>query len=272
MPAIVAEVLTNSAGGLRLYVLHVRLFGSRRGDHDGVVHRSVIGQNRYDLRDGRALLADGIVDTDQVVALVVDNGIEGNSSLAGLAVTNNQLPLSTADRNHTVDRFQSRGHRLSHGLAVDDARCQPLQRNGLVATNGPLVVDGLAKRVDHATDHGVTDRHAHDSSGTLDLVPFADLGVVAQEHDANLVLFQVHGDTRHVVRKSEQLSSHDLVQAMHAGNAVTETDHGTHFIHGDLGFVILDLLADEFSNFVCFDLRHMFSSYVLVFSSQHAPI
>ena len=109
---------------------------------------------------------------------------------------------------------------------------------------GAFVVDGLAERVDHAADHGVADGHAHDASGALDLVAFLDLGVLAEQHHADLVLFQVHGDSGEAVREGEQFAGHDFVEAVNAGNAVAEREHGADFIHRDLDFVVLDLRAD----------------------------
>jgi hypothetical protein len=47
---------------------------------------------------------------------------------------------------------------------------------------------------------------------------------------------------------------------MDAGNTVPEGDDGADFVDRDLGFVILDLLADQLSDLVCFDLGHKISS------------
>ncbi len=74
-------------------------------------------------------------------------------------------------------------------------------RNELVGVDRALVVDGLAERIDHAADHGVAHGHAHDAAGALDLVALFDLGVLAHQHHADLVFFQVHGDAGNVVRE-----------------------------------------------------------------------
>ena len=162
--------------------------------------------------------------------------------------------------NHAVDGLQAGGHGLAHRLAVDDARSDALQRDELVGRDRALVVDGLAQRVHHAADHGFAHRHAHDAAGALDLVAFLDFGVFAQQHRADLVFFQVHGDAGHVVRELEQFAGHDFVQAMDAGDAVAQGDDRADFVHGDLGFVVLDLLPDQLCDLVCFDLCHKVSS------------
>ena len=121
---------------------------------------------------------------------------------------------------------------------------------------GPLSSMGSAERVDHAADHGVAHGHAHDASGALDLVAFFDLGVFAEQHDADLIFFQVHGDAGYAVGEGKQFAGHDFVESIDARDAVAQRDDGAGFVHGDLGFVVLDLLADQFRDFVCFDLCH----------------
>ena len=97
-------------------------------------------------------------------------------------------------------------------------------------------------------------------AGALDLVAFLDLGVVAEQHGADLVFFQVHGEAGNAVRELEQFAGHDLFETVDAGDAVAHRHHRADFIDGDLGFVIFDLLADELGNLVCLDLSHMKSS------------
>ena len=82
----------------------------------------------HHLRDRRTLLPDRAVDANQVVALVVDDGVERDRGLAGLPVADDQLALAAADRNHAVDGLQSGRHRLTHRLPVDDAGSNALQR------------------------------------------------------------------------------------------------------------------------------------------------
>ena len=161
-----------------------------------MAHGAGFGQRLHDLRDGRALLADGAVDADQIVLGVVDDGVEQDGGLAGLAVADDQLALAAADGDHGVDGLEAGGHGLAHGLAVDDAGGEALDGQRLGGGDGALVVDGLPERVDDAADHGLADRHARDLAGALDLVAFAELGVVAENDGADLILFKVQGRVR----------------------------------------------------------------------------
>src|SRR3982750_1289942 len=52
---------------------------------------------------------------------LVDDRIDRDGGLAGLAVADDQLALPAADRHHRVDGLESGLHRLRHRLASDHA-------------------------------------------------------------------------------------------------------------------------------------------------------
>ena len=108
-----------------------------------------------------------------------------------------------------------------------------------------LAVDRLAERVDHAADQRVADRDRGDLAGALDLIVLADLLVLAEERDADVVLFEVEDDAADVVRELEQLAGHGAGQAVDARDAVTDGEHGAGLDDRDLLVVLLDLLADD---------------------------
>src|SRR5258708_8887730 len=208
MLAVVTEILADGRRRIGRDVLHRRGIGSGGRDNHRVIHGPGFGQRLDVIGDGRGLLPNRYVDANQVVALSVDDGIERHRGLTSLAVADDQLTLAAADRNHAVDGLQAGLHRLFHRRAVDDARRDFFDRVELIAEDWPAIVDRLAERVDHAADHGVAYRHRHDALGALDYVAFFDLVVVAEQHRANLVFFQIHGDAVYFVRKFEQFPGH----------------------------------------------------------------
>src|ERR1700754_2698248 len=62
--------------------------------------------------DGGHALPDRDVDRDDARVLVVDDRVERDRRLAGLAVADDQLALAAADRDHRVDRLEAGLHRL----------------------------------------------------------------------------------------------------------------------------------------------------------------
>src|SRR3546814_4122553 len=91
---------------------------------------SLVFQYLHELGDAGALLADGDVDAVELLRLVValvdrlliDDGVERDGGLAGLAVADDELALAAADRDQRVDRLEAGLHRLVHRLARDAAR------------------------------------------------------------------------------------------------------------------------------------------------------
>jgi hypothetical protein len=254
--ALVAEILSDCSRRVGSQVEHRRRFGGGRRDDDGVIHGAVFGERLNDLRNRGALLPDHAIDADQVLALAVDDGVEGDGGLAGLTVADDQLALSAADGNHRIDGLQSGHHRLAHRLTGDDTGRQALYGQGLLGFDRALIVNRLTEGVDHAADHRVAHGHAQNLAGTLDLVALANLGVVAHQHRAHLILFEVHGQAGNAVGKLDQLAGHHLVQAVNTRDTVAQRDHGADFIDTDLGIVVCDLLSQELCNFICVYLRH----------------
>ena len=96
------------------------------------------------LGDRRLLLADRDVDADHVLALLVDDRIDRDRGLAGLAIADDQLALTAADRDHRVDGLDARRHRLVDRLPSHDARGLELDLTSRLAVI-TLAVDRLRR-------------------------------------------------------------------------------------------------------------------------------
>src|SRR5579871_1763682 len=225
MALAVTEKLAHRAAGVGRDVLHGRRIGRGGGHHDGVIHGAVIFEGLHHLRYGGSLLADGDIDTDHVAALLVDNRVERDRGLSGLPVANDQLALAAADRNHGIDRFDAGLQRLFHRAAIHDARRDGFNRQVLRRRDGALAVNRLAERVDHAPDHGLSNRNRHDFAGAPHFVAFADLLVFAEQYDADLVLFEIEGDPGYVVRELNHLAGHYVLESINTGDTVPDRDH-----------------------------------------------
>ena len=269
--AVVAEVLAHGAAGERREVLHRRRIGGGRRDHDRVVERALLLQHLHELRDGGALLPDRDVDAVEldllvglrVERLLVQDGVENDRRLAGLAVADDQLALAAADRDQRVDRLQARRHRLMHRLARNDAGRLHVDARALVGLDRALAVDRIAERIDHAAEQALADRHVHDRAGALDGLAFLDLAVVAEDHDADVVGFEIERHAAHAVLELDHLAGLHVVEAVDARDAVTDREHLPDF--RDLGLLaeILDLLFEDVGNFCGADI-HQRASFIAI--------
>src|SRR6202034_3509317 len=111
------------------------------------------------LRYRRSLLPDRDVDALHALTALIDDRVDRDCGLAGLAVADDQFALSAADTEHRVDRLDPGLHRFFDRGACDDPRRFDLDSARLGGLDRSLVVDRLAKRVDDAPEQRVAYRY-----------------------------------------------------------------------------------------------------------------
>ena len=231
------------------------LVGRRRHDH-GVVERAVIVELLSDLDNGGHPLPHRDVDALQVLVLVVDDRVDADRRLAGLAVADDQLALATADVRHGVDRLDAGLHRLLHRLTVHHAGGLELRRAGLVGVDVALAVERAAERVDDAAEQRVADGHLKQATRPLDLIALLDLVPLAEQHGADVVGLEVQREAGHVVRQLEELHRLAVVEAVEARDAVRDGQDGAHL--GEVGAAVLeafDAALEDAGDLVWLDLH-----------------
>ena len=107
-----------------------------------------------------------------------------------------------------------------HGLARDDARGLHLNAVHGHVFERTLAVDRVAQTVNNAAEHAATGGHFHDGAGPLDRIAFLNAAVVAEDHDTDVVDFEVQGHALHAVGKLDHLARLDVVEAEDARHAV----------------------------------------------------
>src|SRR5262249_38091285 len=158
--------------------------------------------------------------------LLVNDRIDGNGGLPGLAVADDQLPLAAADGRHGVDGLDTRLERLVHRLSARDAPGGRFNGAGQPRYNRPLAVPRVGEGTDHAADHGVADGHAQQLARGADLVALADLQVLAEDDNADRILFEIESDAADLgAAELHHLAGHDPGEAVDAGDAVAHLQH-----------------------------------------------
>src|SRR5690606_4810723 len=120
-------VLTHSNLRHWLVELHwCRIRSCCRYNH-GIRHCTFFLQSTNDVRNCRVLLTYRYIYTEYwltsfVKFFLIQNGVDTNSSLTCLTVTNHKLTLSTSDWNHGIDRFKTSLQWFSYWLTVDNSR------------------------------------------------------------------------------------------------------------------------------------------------------
>src|SRR5437667_94675 len=95
------------------------------------------------------------------------------------------MPLSRTDSPRV--QLADRRPRLVPRLARNDAGRLDVDAAAFGRLDCAPAVERIAERIDHAAKQSLAYRHVHDRSGALDGLPFLDLAVVAEDHDADIV-------------------------------------------------------------------------------------
>src|SRR5262245_4344210 len=269
MHAVVAEEFAHRAAREWRQILHWRRIGGGGCNDDRIVERALLLEHLHELRDGRPLLADRDVDAIEfdllirlrIKRLLIEDGVERDCGLAGLAVADDQLALTASDRNQGINRLQPGRHRLMPRLARDDTGCLHVDTGALVRLDRTFPVDGVAEGVDYATKETFADRYVHDRAGTLDRLAFLNLPVVAENDDTDVVYFEVERHAAHTVLELDHLAGLNIVEAVDAGDAVADGEHLSDL--RDFGFLaeVLDLLFQDGGNFCGADI-HQRASFI----------
>src|SRR6185503_18948580 len=216
------------------------------------------------------LLADGHVEAEDPLPLLVDDRVDRDGGLASAAVADDQLALAAADRDHRVDRLDPGLERLLDRSTVDHARRVPLDGPELLRLDRALPVHRLPEGVDHAADEGLAHRHLRDALGARDRIALLDLGVVAEEHRADVVGLQVQDESEHPAREFQQLAGQRLLEPVDARDAVADLDHASRFLEVDLGLVALELTLDDVADL--FRLDHVLSPCQPLAHARELPV
>ena len=132
-----------------------------------------------------------------------------------------------------------------HRLPLGDARGDDFHRPAVVRDDRALAVERIAERIDHAAEQLVADRHAEQLAGAADFVAFGDRQVVAEDDDADRVLFEVERQADRAVGELDHLAGHHARQAVDAGDAVAHFEHAADLADVDLRRVVLDFLLND---------------------------
>src|SRR5258705_972254 len=255
--AVVAEIFAHGAAGERCDVLHRRRIGCGRRNDDRIFERALLFQHLDELGNRGALLADrdvNAIQLDLLVAggverLLVEDGVERDRGLAGLAVADDQLALAAADRDQRIDGLEAGRHRLVNRLARNDAGRLDVDALAFRGLDRALAVDRIAERIDHAAEQALAHRSVDDGAGALDGLTFHDLAVGAEDHDADVVGLEVERHAAGAVLELDHRAGLDVVEAVDAGDAVADGQHLPDFGNFSLLPEILDLVLEDRGNF-----------------------
>src|SRR6185437_14988215 len=178
----------------------------------------------------------------------------------GLPVADDQLPLTTADRGHRVDRLDAGLQRLLNGLPLDNRRGLQFQFTLRGVLDRAEAVERLAKRADDAAEERVPNRRREDLAGPLDPLAFLDSREFTENNDTDLAHVKVLRDAPDAVLELKKFVCHGRGQALDARDAVATLDDRADLFARDVrGLVLFDEPRQRVADLIRPDcqLRHL---------------
>jgi hypothetical protein len=134
-------------------------------------------------------------------------------------------------------------------LARNDPGCLHLDAAALGRFDRALAVDRVAESVDDPAEQRLADWNVDDRAGALDGRSLRDLLVGAEDHDADIVGFEVERHAFHAALELDHLAGLDIVEAVNARNSVADRQDRADLGNLLVGCEIRDLVADDAGNF-----------------------
>ncbi len=212
-------MLGDAGRGIRRDVREPRRVVALGHDHDRVSQRALPAKHGDHLGHRRRALADRAVHADDVAVALIDDGIDRDRGLAGLPIAEDQLALAAADRDQRIDHLQAGLQRHGHRRSIHDRRRRAFDRQAAATDQGPVSVERIAERVDHAAEPAVAYRDVHHAPDPRGLVTGSQVCMVAKQHHADLVFVDVERDPRDIAGKADRFRVSDARQTADACDA-----------------------------------------------------
>src|SRR3984957_21156324 len=151
-----------------------------------------------------------------------------------------------------------------HRFARNNARRLDVDARLALGLDWTFTVNRLAERVDDAAEQSLADGHFDNRACALDRLAFFDLAVRTEDHDADIVDFEVERHDFDAAFELDHFAGLHIVEAVDAGNAVADRQYLADL--GDLGLLaeILDLLFENGGDFRSADI-HQRASFMACF-------
>ena len=213
-------------------------------DDDGIFHRTIFLQGCNGLGDGGSALADGAIDAQNILAALVEDRVDRNCGLPGLAVAEDQFALAAPNGYERVDDFEAGLQRHGDGRAVHDMRGGTLDGQELAGEHRPVAVERTAERVDDAPEQSIAHGHVHDPARALHFISRVEMRVFAEQNDANFIRVHVERNAEHVSGKRHQFIVANAGKPRHLGDAGGDAGDRAHLARRELRRECFPRLAD----------------------------
>src|SRR3989344_2497554 len=223
--ALIHKILAHRTSGIRRDKRQRRRVRCPGYHYRRIFHRPRFAQFGHNARHLGFFLPGGYIDTDDILALLVDDGIDSDSCFSRLAIADDEFALSAADRDEGIDGLDAGLYRLIDRLAGNDAPGDFLYRVKCRCVDFSLAIDRHTERRKDAADDILSDWHGKDFPRAFDDHPFADIIRFSHKHHAHFPLFEILCHAECPVLEFHHFRRHHLRQSSHPCHAIAYFEH-----------------------------------------------
>ena len=121
-----------------------------------------------------------------------------------------------------------------HTFARHDAWCFDINNPALGRFDRAFAINRIAQRINHPAQQALANRHIDNRFGPLNRVAFFDVAVIAEDHHADIISFEVQGHAFDTIGKFNHFPGLDIIKTIDPGDAVADGKHLADF--GDFCF------------------------------------
>ena len=129
-------------------------------------------------------MTDCNIDTNNILAFLIQNGIYCDCSFTSLTVADDKLTLTSAYRKHRVYCENTGFHWCTNRLSVNDTRCRIFNRTIVNRMNFALSVNWNAESIYYSANKFITNGNTCSFACSFYRASFADFFITAEKNTA----------------------------------------------------------------------------------------
>ena len=242
------EILSDRCTWIRRNILKWCWITCCRCNDYRVVHGIIFVQVIYNLGYCWSLLAYSHIYTDDILALLIQNGIYRYGCLTCLSVSYDQLSLSSSDWEHGIYREDSCLKRLVDRLTINYAWSRILYWTIIRWLYAALSIYRCSKGINYTSDKCIAYRDACTLSRSADLCSFFDSCITTEQNTSYLCSSDILNHTFDTILKNNDLAVHGIVYTVYGHDSITYIDDLTDFFVPGVKIIILYLFFEYRNN------------------------
>src|SRR5574340_1414722 len=199
------KVFSNTGRRIGCDVNEPRWIVAFRYHHDGITHRAFFTKSGDCRGNAGGMLADGTINADDIFTPLIQYRVERNRGFACLPVTQNQLPLTSADRNQRIDGLDPSLQWYCDRRTIQDIGGGAFDRQPLHGGDRCFAIQRVPQWINHPSDQFIAHRYIHDMFSAFYLVTGVQTRIVPKQNHADFIFIEIERNPVGITGEFEHL-------------------------------------------------------------------